>query len=67
MRYEDGSGSSLASCIGTLIADTPLQRALSLNALTLYEARFAFDKVYGDLVARLTELAALRVTGRAGS
>lgn len=57
MRYGTDSNQTLYDCLAVLIGDRPLQRKMSRNALELYDDRFSYEKVYGDVVAHLEGLA----------
>jgi len=61
LKYESkpaAEGDSLSHAINKLIEDEHLQSSLSSNARTLYDSRFSFEKIYGDLVTHLEQLAA---------
>lgn len=56
LRYGTNSGKSPVQCIEMLVADPALCQQMSTNALNLYQEKFSFDKVYGDLVKYLEAL-----------
>jgi len=56
--YDDGDGASLIRVVGDLLADTQRRRQRAVAARELFLARFAADKVYGELADYLEELAA---------
>jgi len=61
LKYNDAAGvgdESLYRTIVILRQDKNLQNTLSSNARELYNARFSFERVYGDLVVHLEHLAA---------
>jgi glycosyltransferase involved in cell wall biosynthesis len=58
LRYGTDSNRTLYDCLAILIGDRPLQRRMSHNALELYDERFSYEKVYGEVVAHLESLAA---------
>jgi len=58
MRYGTDSGRSLYDCVTTLATDGATRQKTSASAARLYDDRFSYDKVYGDLVAHLEGLAA---------
>jgi glycosyltransferase involved in cell wall biosynthesis len=60
LRYDEGSPSSLHERMVSLIDDDGLRARLSRGAVTLYQARFRHDAVYGELVRRLEGLASGR-------
>ena len=53
----------LASALHTVLEDHTTCAAVSAQARALYESRFAFESVYGDLAARLEALSAVRGAG----
>jgi glycosyltransferase involved in cell wall biosynthesis len=55
--YNGAQGRDCCSAIMTLLSDADLQAAMAARARSLYEQRFAFDKVYGALVSHLELLA----------
>lgn len=56
MSYDSSTGKSLLQCIEHLATNPSLRDRLSYNALHLFQTRFSFDMVYGDLVKHLETL-----------
>jgi glycosyltransferase involved in cell wall biosynthesis len=63
LRYGTDSYQTLYDCLAVLMGDRPLQRQMSRNALEMYDDRFSFEKVYGDVVAHLESLASAGHSG----
>lgn len=61
MRYGTDTGMSLYDCIRLLFNDMNLLKGMSQNARALYEEKFSFELVYGDLVKHLEKLAVSRI------
>ena len=64
IKYDDGSEASdrdLYHMIKRLVDDPVLQNSMSQNALELYNARFLFERVYGDLALNLEQMAELSI------
>ena len=57
LAYGQPGGHTLAQCIHALAGDPQLRESLADNAQRHYHAHFAFDTVYGGLVADLESLA----------
>lgn len=57
LRYGTDSNQTLYDRLAILIGDQALQQRMSRNALDLYDERFSYEKVYGDVVAHLESLA----------
>ena len=57
VRYDEGSGESLAAAIESLLANPSLRERLSTAARECYADRFSYEQVYGGLVRHLEGLA----------
>ena len=57
ITYENGDVDGFVSAVTRLHDDAALLRSMSRNARRLFNARFTAEKVYGDLVGYLEELA----------
>lgn len=65
--YNEGNIDELVSGIKDLINNLAARKSMGLNAKKLYEAEFAFEKVYGGLVSHIESIARNRVsTGPSG-
>jgi len=60
LRYGPGTCRTLYDCIKILMDNPELQKRMSQNARTLYEKRFSYEKVYGELVKHLEKMAMYR-------
>jgi ubiquinone/menaquinone biosynthesis C-methylase UbiE/glycosyltransferase involved in cell wall biosynthesis len=62
ISYDDqpeACDNSLYRSIKRLVDDSDLQNSMSRNARELYNARFLFERVYGDLASQLEQMAEL--------
>jgi glycosyltransferase involved in cell wall biosynthesis len=68
LRYDEGSGESLARCVTELAEDPGVRTRIGDNARATYATSFSAEAVYGALVERLEELAGMSpAEARAGS
>ena len=57
LTYSEGSGASLHQRLSQLLDDEPSRLRMRAAATRLYETRFTYEKVYGELVEHLEALA----------
>jgi glycosyltransferase involved in cell wall biosynthesis len=56
LNYGGNTEQTLYECINNLVENPNLQKKLSQNALSLYQEKFDYYKVYGSLVIHLEQL-----------
>jgi glycosyltransferase involved in cell wall biosynthesis len=59
LRYDEGSGASLARCVAELAASPARRARIAANARETFARSYSADAVYGALVKRLEELAGM--------
>jgi glycosyltransferase involved in cell wall biosynthesis len=63
LTYAEGSGASLHQRLAQLLDDEPSRLRMKAAATRVYDTRFTYERVYGELVAHLEAMA----LGRLGS